>query len=79
MCFVNSDLQTFSFHHEFLHQEPIPGFYGPAWFAMSWQFERCLWDDDMKQEQEASTCLLSWLWHYFWRSDHVLVMDAEEK
>lgn len=45
---------------------------------LSCQFERRLWDEDMKQEQEASTCLLSWLRHSCWRTDHVLVMDPEE-
>lgn len=64
------------FSPQILHQELVPGFYGPSWLALSCQLERCSWDEDMNQDQEASASLLSWLWCCCRRTEHVLVMDA---
>lgn len=60
----------------FFLSELIPGCSDPAWLAEI--LSGFWWGEDMKQRQEASTCVLSCSWRWWWRTDHVFVMDEEE-
>lgn len=69
-----SGLQTCSFLHESLHREHLLGFDDPAGVALSCRSERFyetkMWSRNRKP---PPVC-----WAVCWRTEHVVLMDAEE-